>query len=427
MHTAGSAWRSVARVCSVNVLFAAGLFAHGFLYNFYLDALGLRASVLGNAAAALTLGGLLALLPAGWLTDRFGARRVYLFAALLLAAGLGAGAIVSTPLPIYTAAVIAGAGTAMWRVAMGPLLIQASPPAHRARTFSWNVGLLVGSGALWTALAGAAPGLIAAQTGWSNLNATRAALLLGAFGSVIGAALLAGSLAPAENAVPPVSSPPNLRSKLGVPPRFMIMAVVIAIWMTAGALVIPFFNLFFYREHALSVERVGALFAASQLIGAAVLFGNGELSARFGAVRVLLGWSILFGPLLWLLGGTEAIGLAMLLFVLQSVVPPATNALIDQLLMERAPEERRGAVSSWRNAATETSGFAGASAGGRILERGSYDLLLGVAGAVALVGAALLAQGLRLLTRGRTASAQADAASEQAVESFLVSGSDRTT
>ena len=55
-----------------NVLFAAGLFFHAFLYNFYLDAIGHSEAVMGYAAASLTAGGLAALLPAGKLVDKLG-------------------------------------------------------------------------------------------------------------------------------------------------------------------------------------------------------------------------------------------------------------------------------------------------------------------------------------------------------------------
>jgi MFS family permease len=423
-----STWSTTARVCIVNVLFAAGLYSHGFLYNFYLDALGLSARVLGNAAASLTLGGLLALLPAGWLTDRVGARRVYYLAALILAVGLGCGALVENPLPIYAAATLAGAGTALWRVAMSPLLMQASPAAQRARTFSWNVALLVGSGALWTVTAGAAPDWIAGQTGWSGLQSTRAALLIGAFGSLVGLILLitlgAGAAASPERANPePESSAPNLRSQFRVPPRFIAAAGWIGVFMIAGALAIPFVNLYFHQQHGLAVGRVGALFAVAQIIGALALVGSGELSTRLGAARVLFGWSILFGPLLWLLGAAQALWLAALVYVVQSVVAPATNALIDQLLMERAPPDRRGAVSTWRNAATEGSGFAGASLGGQILERFSFTLLFAVAGAVAVVGSIGLTRVLRSLPPALS-SVQPDAAAQQSKEPLAGGGSE---
>src|SRR5262245_23978485 len=86
---------------AANVLFGSGLFFHAFLYNFYLDKLGLSPTVMGRAAAALTTGGLLTLLPAGWIFDRLGARFSLLAGSFICAAGLAAGALTARPLPIY--------------------------------------------------------------------------------------------------------------------------------------------------------------------------------------------------------------------------------------------------------------------------------------------------------------------------------------
>ncbi|HSL69590.1 MAG TPA: MFS transporter [Longimicrobiales bacterium] len=415
-RTTEQGWPGLVSTFAVNVLFAAGLFSHAFLYNFYLAELQLSARVMGDAAAALTLGGLLALLPAGLLVDRVGPRRAYLIAAMLLAAGLAAGALATAPWPIYAAALAAGAGTATWRVAMSPLLISVSPERLRARAFSWNVALLVGSGALWTAVAGAAPAWIEQLTGWSALVTNRAALLLGAAGSVIGAGLVA-----ALRIAPPAGTAPasNRRAQVRVPVYFVSLAAAIAVWMSAGGLVIPFLNLFFNRQHAVPVAQVGVLFAIAQLIGAAVIFLNGELAARFGAVRLLAVWSLAFAPLLLGLQLADALLLAVIFYVAQSIVPPVTNALIDQLLMERAPPDRRGAVSSWRNAATEASGFGGASVGGRLIERGSFGLLLYVAAAVAALGATVLLAALRVLGR-RSAIVQPQPATQHAVEPLAI-------
>src|SRR6185436_5163763 len=101
---------------AANVLFGSGLFFHAFLYNFYLDKLGLSPVVMGHAAAALTAGGLVTLLPAGWVVDRIGARGGLLLAGSICAAGLAAGAVTAAPLAIYAAAAVAGAGNAFWRV-----------------------------------------------------------------------------------------------------------------------------------------------------------------------------------------------------------------------------------------------------------------------------------------------------------------------
>src|SRR3989454_894033 len=76
-----------------NVLFATGLIFHAFLYNFYIEALGLSADVMGHAASFLTAGSLTALIPAGLLADRVGPRATLLIGAVVLAVALSLGAV----------------------------------------------------------------------------------------------------------------------------------------------------------------------------------------------------------------------------------------------------------------------------------------------------------------------------------------------
>src|SRR5919198_5970320 len=89
--------RPIILLIAGNVLFATGLIFHAFLYNFYLEALHLSTVVMGHAAAALTGGGLIALLPAGVLADRVGPRAALSSAGAVLAAGLVLGAVATTP------------------------------------------------------------------------------------------------------------------------------------------------------------------------------------------------------------------------------------------------------------------------------------------------------------------------------------------
>ncbi|UCF18821.1 MAG: MFS transporter [Gemmatimonadota bacterium] len=395
-------WVPVALFFVANILFGAGLFSHAFLYNFYLDELRLGESVMGLAAATLTAGGLAALLPAGIVVDRLGTAVAFLVAATLAVAGLVAGAFVTGPLLIYAAAFLAGAGTATWRVAMGPILLQLARPAMRARAFSWNVALLVGSGAAWTAASGALPGWSEALLGVDRLSGIRVGLVLGAGGTALSAAVFffanRGRLragATAERG--PVSIPAILQG-LRIPAALLTLVVLVALWMSAAGLVIPFFNLYFLREHGLPLDRIGLIFAVSQAAAAVVIFGSGEVASRLGPRRTLAAWMLLFAPALWMLAAASAVELAILLFLVQGLVPPATNPLIDQILLERAPPRRRGAVSSWRNAATDVSGFVGATAGGAVLELGSFDGLFALAGGLGLLGAMALIIGLKRLT-----------------------------
>ncbi len=82
---------------------------------------------------------------------------------------------------------------------------------------------------------------------------------------------------------------------------FLVLIGLVLLWMTAPALVQPFFNLYFARVHDLSVDRIGWVFGLSHAVTAVLIFGSGELAARFGLYRILSFWTLVFGPSLWAL------------------------------------------------------------------------------------------------------------------------------
>jgi MFS family permease len=379
---------------AANVLFGAGLFAHAFLYNFYLEGLGQGESLMGLAAASLTAGGLVALGPAGVVVDRVGPRAAFAGAAGLAALGLAAGALVRAPLAVDAAAFLAGMGTASWRVAGGPLLLRLAPAHLRARAFSWNVAVLLGSGAVWTAAAGAVPSWLEG-VGATAQAGLRGALLLGAGATGLSALLMLALPSVERDGDASRVRGASALSALAIPRSLLGVVALVAVWMAASAIVLPFFNLYFTRVHGLPVERVGALFATVQLVTAGILLVSGELAARAGPLRVLAGWVVVFAPALWGLAAIKALGPAIALYLLQNLVPPATNPLLDQLLLERAPPGRQGAVSGWRNGATDGAGLVGAAVGGALLERAGFAPLLALAGALAILGGVPLLLALR--------------------------------
>jgi predicted MFS family arabinose efflux permease len=371
-----------------NVLVGGALFTHAFLYNFYLGALGLDESVMGLAQASLTAGGLVALLPAGRLVDRLGVRAALVAGALLAGLGLGAGAVVEAPLAIYAAAIAAGAGAVTWRISMAPYIMARTRLALRSRVFSWNVALLVASGAGWMIASGGIAETLQAETMLTALGAHRATLLGGALLSAVAVPLFvvatAGPLRQNSEKGSDLASAPEHADR---DPRSLGPSIVaIACWMVGPALVTPFFNIFFSRQYQLDVSLIGVVFGVAHLGTALVMVGSGEAAARTSPRSVLRIWMALFPPVLLALAATGSVGLAVGLYFLQGLVSPATNPLIDELLLERAAPSRRGTVSSWRNAATEIAGITGAGAGGLVLRHASFDALFGLAGAVGVLG-----------------------------------------
>jgi MFS family permease len=395
--------RRLGIVLGGNVLFGTGLFFHAFLYNFYLEALGHDEAVMGLAAAALTAGGLIALVPAGRLIDRFGAVPLLLGAVLLAFVGLAAGAVAVRPGGICAAAFAAGLGTVTWRVATGPVLMDVTEGSLRARAFSWNVGLLVASGAGWMALAGSVSSRLLAG-GSAPVSAHRAALLIGAVGTAL-AALLFARLGRGPARLPfPVAGIPDAPAPRPADTRLAGRALPpVLLWMLAPALVAPFFNIYFNRVHGLSVGQVGLAFALAHAGTALVLFLSGEIAARRSPAAALALWALAFAPALWLLGVADTLEWALVLYFLQGIASPAANPLIDQVLLSSTPAARRGMVSSWRNATTEVAGIAGAAGGGLVLRMTSFGTLYACAALVGLVGAVSLLLVLRPVLGARAA------------------------
>ena len=380
-----------------NVLFGTGLIFHAFLYNFYLEALHLSTEVMGHAAAALTAGGLVVLLPAGAFTDRIGPRAAVTTAAAVLAAGLVLGAVAATPLAIYWAAAVAGAGGGIWRVATAPILMRVTEPRTRARAFSWNVGLLVAWAGLGTAIAGATSQWLAMRWGLQRLPAVRAALVLGAIGSAASLLVFRALRVPAA---PVPDAPRAVRPAAGAPP-FAVREVLpliglVAAWMTGPALAAPFLNIFFSRTHGLPIERIGFIFGATSVCWALAVIASGELASRVGVRRMLVTSLLFFAPAMWGLSFAGTLQLAVLLYFLQGLIAPVTNPLIDQWLLGQTPPERQGVVSSWRQVAASASAILGASLGGRVLAGGAFEPLFMVAGGIGLVGGLGLIVGVRL-------------------------------
>ncbi len=371
------------------MLFASGLIFQAFLYNFYLQSLGLTAAVMGHAKAAGTIGSLVTLLPAGRLADRVGARLTVLVGTLTLTLGLCAGAFVTTPAFVYATAIIAGSGSGFWRVTIAPLLMRIADPRLRARAFAWNTGLLMGWGGVGVALAGALSTWLEERWGMGHLSAIRSALLLGALGSGVSAFLflaLPGSPAVARN----VGMPEAMQPIIDSPPvmaRVLPRIVLLAVWGIGPALVVPFLNIFLSRARGLSIAGTGYVMGASSVGWSVALLASAEIATWFGVRRTLVAALLGFVPAILGMSLVRSLELTIAFFFLQGVMAPLADPLSDQWLLGMTPSQRQGAVSSWRQVSADVGAIIGSMLGGWILAGGTFDSLFVVAGAIACVGA----------------------------------------
>ena len=380
-----------------NVLCSAGLVAHAFLFNFYLRELGLSPIVMGHQVAAMTLGGLCSLLPTGLSIDRVGLRLTLLVGVAVTTVGLILTALAHSPTAIYAAALVMGFGGATCRVSWGPAIMHLADRGGRERAFSWNTAILIACASLWTVLAGVAPARLGAL-GWWGLSGFQLALIAGALLTALSAVCYAAIEFPGARAMArqrTASAPLSVGRSLSLSSDLRAIVAMVGLWMLSMAVILPFFNVYFADRFGMPVARVGSVFAFAHLASAVVLIGAAELARRWGPRVMLVVWMLVLPPTFLWLSVTTVASVAVGLFFLQGVIGPATNPLIDQLLLERADPERRGVVAAWRNAAAEGSGAVGASLGGRLLDATSFSSLFVVAASLAAVAAGSLGAALR--------------------------------
>ena len=177
----------------------------------------------------------------------------------------------------------------------------------------------------------------------------------------------------------------GVSSAFTIPREAALLILGIGVVWTAGALALPFYNVYFERAHALGIERIGLILGAGQAITAVAVFASGEGATRFGPRRILVGWLLLFPPALAGLAVAPAAGFATAFYLAQAFVLPAIHPLVDQIVLEDSPVDRQGTVSGWRNVATEGSGLIGAAVGGYLLAAGNFQALFAGASVLALL------------------------------------------
>jgi len=186
----------------------------------------------------------------------------------------------------------------------------------------------------------------------------------------------------------------------GVSRDVVVLVGLSGLWMAALTLATPFFNLYFARTFQMSIEHVSWIFSGTTVATAVLLIGAGEVAARFGARRLFATWSVLFAPAMFGLAFSSGLGLAVGCYFIQNMVSPAANPLLDQVLLEGAPGNRRGAVSSWRQGMASGGQVLAQWVGGSVLAVGSFTTLFAWAGGFGLVaGSAVAAAALRLGSR----------------------------
>ncbi len=332
------------------VLFSCAHLAHHLvtalpvpLLPFIRDEFGLDYTRAALVVSAFSIPYGFSQMPAGWLADRFGARRLLLVGISGVAlTGLMVGLSLSYTMLLVSLALMGLLGGG-YHPAAPSAISRVTEPSHRGRA----LGVHMVGGSVSYFLAPLVAAAVAAAWGWRMpfVGLAVPALIFGmTFFVLLGrrerpVVVDAGSVSQSPGA------PQQNGERVGVDWRRMATFLALTSFTVAAILAVLTFiplylvDVFGYAEHhaALAV----ALFYSTGL-WAAVL--GGYLSDRIGRMRVVIGCALISGPALVLLDLVGSALIAMGILLVLGAVMYARAPASESYVVEHTPADRRSSV-----------------------------------------------------------------------------------
>jgi MFS family permease len=369
--------RNIKLFMLANVLIQIGMGVFMVMYNLYIKELGMPETVNGKVISMTATASALMLIPAGFLSDRFGRKWILLIGAALGAATLFYRSFAVDETPLVAAAFLTGLFMAFVQVSGIPFLAEHSKASERVHMFSVYFALMtlanVG-GSLFGGLISDAFQLLL------SMNATLAirwSLLFGAL--LFTLALL--PLLRLDSRPPPAEekvstrididiADASLKKNLIVIFHFSFASLLIGL---GSGLVVPYLNLYFANRFDASNTYIGLILALGSAMTVVAMLIGPLLAARVGKVKAMLLFQLLSIPFLVLTAYTTSLLLASLGFLLRQALMNAGNPIQSAIAMEVVHDKYKGLANS-ANQMVFNIGWAtmGPAAAGLVIGFGSY-------------------------------------------------------
>ncbi|MFD1864440.1 MFS transporter [Planococcus chinensis] len=369
--------RNIKLFMLANVLIQIGLGVFMVMYNLYIKELGMPETVNGKVISMTATASALMLIPAGFLSDRFGRKWIIIIGASLGAATLFYRSFAVAETPLVAAAFLTGLFMAFVQVSGIPFLAEHSKASERVHMFSVYFALMT----LANVAGSLFGGLI--SDAFQLLLAMEAALAI-RWSLLFGALLFTLALLPLirlDSRPPAAEEKVNtrieidatdvgLKKNLIVIFHFSFASLLIGL---GSGLVVPYLNLYFANRFDASNTYIGLILAlGSAMTVVATLIGP-LLVAKVGKVKAMLLFQLLSIPFLVLTAYTTSLMLASLGFLLRQALMNAGNPIQSAIAMEVVHDKYKGLANS-ANQMVFNIGWAtmGPAAAGLVIAFGSY-------------------------------------------------------
>jgi predicted MFS family arabinose efflux permease len=403
----GSAWLLANRGISAQFLrflaaaavFELGLFVFYLLYSLFLLDLGFAEGFLGANAGAMQAGGIAGAVPAGAAAGRWGLSRALTWSIAILALVSALRVVVTNPAALLMLAFIAGMLASCWMVCIAPVIAELAPEKFRPFAFSLFFSTGIGIGVLGGMLGGNLPGIsmrIGVPAGYEK----QVSLLFGCLLIGSGSALLSRLELRSAGAEETRLYPKN--------PRLWRFLLAVGMFSLGTGAFNPLYAAFLSSVGRLSVERIGTVFAISQLAQVIAIMLGGAAVRKFGLQRSISWIFAATAVALLCLGiGPGGVSAAAAYVAYMSFQYMSEPGMFTMLMSLARLSERKGA-STLNFLVINITQAVAALAAGLAVTRFGYGPVLGTAAAAVL----LAALSFPLLMR-RASASMASITSEQ--------------
>ncbi|EPD50713.1 hypothetical protein HMPREF1210_02683 [Paenisporosarcina sp. HGH0030] len=333
-----------------NVLIQIGMGVFMVMYNLYIKELGLSEVVNGKVISYMSLATALVLIPAGFLSDRFGRKWSIAVGTLLTASTLFYRSIVVTEEPIVIAAFFTGLFMAIVQVSGVPFLAENSKASERMHLFSIHFSVVTVASVIGSLGGGVLADVLEFGFGMTAVDAIRWSLLAGA-------ALFTCGIVPLLKLKPEtVSEVSKVEAVINLPEQdsgFKINVRIIVLFAFAqlligigSGLVIPYLNLYFANRFDASSAFIGLVLSLGSAMTAIAMLIGPMLVKKVGKVNALVLFQLGSLPFLFLTAFTTSVWLASAGFLMRQALMNAGNPIQSAIAMEVVHDKYKGLANS---------------------------------------------------------------------------------
>ncbi len=369
--------RNIKLFMLANVLLQSGLGVYMVMYNLYIKELGLPETVNGNVISMTATAAAIMLIPAGFLSDKFGRKWMLLGGAAAAAITLFYRSFAISETQLVAAAFFTGLFMAFVQVSGIPFLAEHSKSSERVHLFSVYFALMTLANVAGSLLGGAVSDIFQWLFSMEAVFAIRWALFVGALLYIAGLVPLLyldnkppASKEKVKTRIEINVADAGLKKNLAAIFHFSFASLLIGF---GSGLVVPYLNLYFANRFDASNSYIGLILASGSAMTVVAMLIGPVLVAKVGKVNAMLLFQLLSIPFLILTAYTTSLLLASLGFLLRQALMNAGNPIQSAIAMEVVHDKYKGLANS-ANQVVFNIGWAtmGPVAAGLVISFGSY-------------------------------------------------------